>query len=170
MRSLSSTDISLRCVFFFRNRTSLSLLMKYNDQRQEERRHVPLLVRKFFSFYDLFDRSSNSHGWIDPPWWCWNGCGPLKFLPLTGLLFKTLSTSYGHPQNGQIRKFSFARELCKKFANFRAFCTRVANKKLRISRRFSVYHVTPAAANRKPALRMLARGPSRQRAGWLSWP
>ena len=94
-----------------------------------------------------------------PPWWFWNGCGPLILITPTGLLVKTLPTSYGQPQNGQIRKFSFARELCKKFANFRAFCTRVANKKLRISRRFSVYHVTSAAANRKPALVMLARGP-----------
>ena len=63
------------------------------------------------------------------------------------------------PNNGQIRKISFAENLSKKFANFRAFFPRVANKSLRKYRRFDCNHVTDGLANRRSVLTTLDPGP-----------
>ena len=73
------------------------------------------------------------------------------------------SIPFAPPNNGQIRRFSFAENVSKKFANFRAFFPRVANKSLRKYRRIGFGHMTWTLTNRETVWPMLARGPGWQR-------
>ena len=66
--------------------------------------------------------------------------------------------------NGQV---SFAENMCKKFANFRAFFPRIANKILRKHRRIGSSHVMQWLANGMLVPWMLARGPDWE-ACWAS--